>query len=202
MTLIVFALLAGAVQTIAPDRWVPGSILAWQRSWGTVRIAAFSVLVFALHVLLGFALYELFVLLPLGIDDDSLGLFSLIFLGVVGLIRVYRFSRIREGLYHAPRSRRAFYSVISLLGPSEMVIPVMYKARLEGMPPLPMLLALLGGTCAVGFVILIIARASLSRPFVLPQMLSWCQSRKAAFPMTAGALIGIGLLASRMMLRG
>jgi hypothetical protein len=198
MTLLLFAFLAGAVQMVAPDRWAPGSILAWQKSWGTVRIAAFSIVIFALHVALGYGLYELFLYLPFdvlgGIHDDSLAAFTLLFLGIVGLARMYRFSKIREDLYHAPHSRRTLYTVISLLGPSEMVIPVLYKARLDGMPPLPMLLSLLAGTCAVGFVILMIARAYLNRPFVLPQMLDWCQSRRAALPMAFGTVAGIILL--------
>ena len=76
-----FAALAGGVQTIAPDRWMPISVFVWQKGWSSWRIAAFSFLIFTLHVGLGFALYAGLAGLLSAISEDNLGIFSLLFLG-------------------------------------------------------------------------------------------------------------------------
>ena len=194
MELLAFAAIAGAIQMVAPDRWMPASVLAWQKGWRSSRVASFSLLALIVHLSLGFLIYGLIALLPIAIPSDSLGVFTLIFLGAVGTIRALRFSRFREVLFRSPDSRRAIYSILSLLGPSEMVVPVLMKAKLEGMPLFPMWVALLLGSWITGLVILGFTRVSWNRPMALPSAVQWCRSRTAALPMMAGALIGIALI--------
>lgn len=194
MDLLVFAAIAGAIQMVAPDRWMPTSVLAWQKGWRTTTLLRFSLFSSSVHLVLGFLIYELIALLPISLTSESLGIFTLIFLGIIGAIRAFRFSGVRELLFRSSDSRRAVYSILSLLGPSEMVAPVLLKARSQGMPLVPMLVAMLFGSWIAVFPILSIARASWSRPMALPSAVQWSRSRMAALPMLAGALVGIALM--------
>ena len=159
MSLFLFTALAGAAQMIAPDRWMPASVFAWQKGWKTGRIAAFSLLIFTVHVALGFAIYLALSKLLNEVPEEALGVFTLAFLGLIGTVRAIRFSRFREILYRGPQISAVIYTLISLLGPSEMVVPVLMKARSEGVPMLPALLPFWAGTCVIGFVVLLVARS-------------------------------------------
>ena len=199
MSVFLFAALAGAAQMIAPDRWMPASVFAWQKGWKSVRIAAFSLLIFSVHVGLGFGLYAVLARLLSAVSEDNLAIFSLLFLGLIGTVRAIRFSRFREILYRGPRVSAVIYTLLSLLGPSEMIIPVLMKARADGIPPLPALLPFWAGTCLAGFAMLIMARARWNEPMALPRAIQWCQSRVSALPMAAGALVGVVLMAIRII---
>jgi hypothetical protein len=195
--LLLFAALAGAVQVVAPDRWMPASVFVWRRGWRLNRIAGFAALIFSVHVLLGALLYFALSRIFWQVSEDYLGIFSLLFLGSIGTIRAIRFSRFREVLYRDPQSGRVVYSLLSLIGPSEMVIPVLMKAHLEGIAILPVLGAFLLGTTAAGLTALSLARGRWNRPMALPSAVQWAQSRMATVPMAAGAIIGVVLIALR-----
>lgn len=197
LTLIVFAALAGAVQMVAPDRWMPASVFVWRRGWHLDKLAGFSFMIFSVHVVLGFAIFAALAKVFAGVPENLLGVFSLIFLGSIGTVRAVRFSRFREVLYRDPQSRRVMYALMSLIGPSEMVIPVLMKARLDGIPMIPVLISFWLGTCLAGLMALSIARVRWNRPMALPSAVQWAQSRVATIPMAAGALVGLVLIVLR-----
>src|ERR1700746_4099076 len=99
MSIYFFAALAGAAQMMAPDRWMPASVFAWQKGWRLGRISAFSLLIFTVHVGLGFGLYAALAKLLVSVSEENLGIFSLLFLGLIGTVRAIRFTRLREILY-------------------------------------------------------------------------------------------------------
>lgn len=197
MNFMMFAALAGAVQMIAPDRWMPASIFAWQRGWSFARVALFTLLIFAAHLLMGLAVFGFFGRLFTVVPDEMLGAFSFIFLGAVGLIRVQRFDRIREILSRSRNSRRVLLTLLSLLGPSEMIVPILMKARLDDVS-LPMVIVVFfAGTWAAGLAGVAVSKAYWNKPLVLPAAFEWCQSRAAIVPMSAGVLLGIALISLR-----
>ena len=177
---------------------MPASVLAWQKGWPTSRIASFSLAALVFHLGLGAVIYALIAILPITIPANSLGIFTLVFLGAIGTVRALRFSRVREVLFRSPDSRRALYSILSLLGPSEMDVPVLLEAKVEGAPIYPILVAKLVGSWVTSLVILSFARASWNRPMALPSAVQWCRSRMATVPMMAGVLVGVALLFMRV----
>ncbi len=43
---ITLSFLAGAAHVLAPDHWMPGSVVAWQRGWGFIKTSLFSLGIF------------------------------------------------------------------------------------------------------------------------------------------------------------
>ncbi len=191
---MIFAAVCGAIQMVAPDRWMPASVFVWRRGWKFSKLAGFSLMSGSAHVLLGLVLYlalaKCFALVP----ENSLGVFSLLFLGAIGTLRAIRFSRFREVLFRDSHSTHIVGALISLVGPSEMIIPVLMKAHMDEAPLLPVVGAFWVGTCLAGVFGLVIARARWNQPMALPSAVQWAQSRMAAIPMAAGAVVGLVLI--------
>jgi hypothetical protein len=196
MILILFAAFAGAVQMIAPDHWMPASLLTWQRGWRMSQTILLSFALSLAHVLSGFALYLLFQPLLARVSESHLSAFTFILIGVAGIIRALRFSPVRQVLYRSSRLGRGLIAVFTLMGPSEMLIPVLMKAHIDQMDFGFLLVVFFTATWAAGTVFTVMSRAHWNRPSALPRSLDWCQSRMAAYPWVAAASVGIVFLTS------
>jgi hypothetical protein len=200
MSLIVFAALAGAVQMVAPDRWMPISVFAWQRGWTVSRSALFAFPLFLFHVLLGLGLY-LALQTPLShIREKNLAGFTFLLLGGFGLIRAVHFARMGHVIHRNPRwhnkALRGWLPLLFFLGPSEMVLPVLMKAHIDEMDPGFLLLVFFAATVVSGSILVGWARLSWNRPSFLPRAVDWCNSKIAAYPVAVSALVGVLLLSN------
>jgi hypothetical protein len=196
MNLILFAAFAGAVQMIAPDHWMPASLLTWQRGWRMSQTILLSLALSLVHVLSGFGLYLLFQPLLGRVAESRLPAFTFILIGVAGIIRALRFSPVRQVLYRSSRLGRGLIAVFTLMGPSEMIIPVLMKAHMDQMDFGFLLVVFFAATWVTGTVFTVMSRAYWNRPSALPRSLDWCQSRMAAYPWVAAASVGIVFLTS------
>jgi hypothetical protein len=204
MSLIVFAALAGAIQMVAPDRWMPISVFAWQRGWTISRTSLMAFPMFFVHVLLGCALY-LALQTPLShVAEKNLAGFTFLLLGGFGLLRAVHFSRMGHVIHRNPRwysqgqnkATRGWLPLLVFLGPSEMVLPVLMKARMDQMDPGFLLIIFLAATVVSGSFLVSYARLSWNRPSLLPRAVEWCNSKIAAYPVALSALVGMLLLTS------
>jgi hypothetical protein len=194
MSLILFAAFAGAIQMVAPDHWMPASIFSWQRGWTVSRTVLFAAFLALVHVLSGCFLYWAFDGLLAHIPETHLSLFTFLLVAGFGLIRTLRFSRVRQVIHRTPRFRTGFMAVLWLLGPSEMVIPVLLKADLHQMTIGFPLLVFFAATWSAGSLCIGVSRLLWNRPSFLPRTVDWCQKQFAAYPVAAGALVSVLLV--------
>ncbi|MCM2277949.1 MAG: hypothetical protein NDJ89_07710 [Oligoflexia bacterium] len=186
--------LAGAFHVIAPDHWVPASLLSWQRGWRSGRAAAFAALAFAAHVALGFLI---FLLLGRGIWDlasTNLLSFALVLVAGVAVIRAFRFRRIREVLSSGNNGVWGFFMVFSLLGPCESLIPILIKARSLGAGYVLPLLAFFAGTALSGLLLVFSGRFFWNRPHWLPRGVHAANQRLATVPVVTVVVLGLAFL--------
>src|SRR4051794_27706104 len=102
--LIFLSALAGGLHVLAPDHWVPSSLLSWQRGWRFPRAALFAALAFVAHVGSGFLIYAV-TIAPLGrryrhailaIGTSKLLALSILAVVLVLALRAVRFNRIKD----------------------------------------------------------------------------------------------------------
>lgn len=183
--------LAGALHVLAPDHWVPASILSWQKGWKASRVALFSILVFVSHLLLGFLIFFLARPLMEGISSSTLLAFSLTLVALVAIARGMRFSRIREVLRGGQGGIWGVFTVFSLLGPCESIIPVFIKAGHLGTGYLLPFSAFFAGTLVAGIALIFSGRMIWNRPQLLPRALNWSRLRVAVIPVVTGVVVGL-----------
>lgn len=193
----ILAFVAGAAQTLAPDHWFPLAVMAWQRGWGKRTSLFHTWLLLAVHVFLGAALF--FLMEPLW-DQWSSKTALRVAIGVVVigvLVRAYRLVRVREVARAGVSGRWAFYASVSLLGPSEALLPVMVKARELGTGYLLPMAAFGLGTTIVGVYLVFQSRSLMSKPLGLPRVLGWAETSMSVLPTAMALTFGIIFL-SRM----
>ena len=193
--LVLLAALAGAAHVLAPDHWLPASLLAWQRRWSFTKLSSFSLLAYVLHVAFGFFIFFFGIRFFRGVPASDLFAFSLILIVTIMIFRALRFSKIIEVQRTSPRNVWALLSVFSLLGPAESVIPILIKADQLGLGYALPLLAFLAGTVVTGTLAMLLGRAAWNRPFWLPRGLEMAHRKMAAFPVVILVAIGISFLA-------
>jgi hypothetical protein len=193
-TVFVLSVLAGAVQVLAPDHWLPASVLAWQRGWSIFRSMAFAFFAFVLHLSLGLLIY--FVCNPFlnHLNSASLFVFALALILTSMGLRMFRFSRIREVLGAGPRSTWGFFAVFSLLGPAEAIIPILVRSGQIGIGYLTPTLAFGFGTVTVGLVCVVVGRLLWNKPLWLPRGIYWARKRIAVIPVAAGLVVGLTVI--------
>lgn len=195
-TLLVMTLssAAGAVHVLAPDHWLPASVLAWQKGWSVWRTLFFALGVFTLHVLLGVLAFLGLNHWLLAIDSHWLLGFGVALVSVVMVIRMMRFSRVSEVLRTGRGSIWGALTVMSLLGPCEAVIPILIKAGHLGVGYLLPALSFLGGTVLGGLVLVLSGKVLWNRPMWLPLGLDWARRREVALPVVAVLALGLSAL--------
>lgn len=188
------AVLAGAVQVLAPDHWVPASILSWQRGWRWKRTATFALAAFLAHVLMGFGIFWLLNDVFEKMRPKEYLFFSIFLLVGSALARSLRMSRIREILRVGPRGAWGIFTVLSLLGPCETLIPVLLQARHLGVGYLLPSVGFFVGTCFSGILLVVAGRMIWNRPLWFTESVRWAERKLTSVPVAAGVLLGISLM--------
>lgn len=187
-------MLGGALHVLAPDHWVPVSLLSWQRGWRMSRLAAFSFLVFVPHIFLGFFIYWLILDRIARVPASAFFLFSVVFIVSVALVRRFRFKRIHEVLRTGPQGFSALITAFSLLGPSESLIPFLLKARSLGMGYIIPSVAFLLGTLLSGIVLIVSGKIVWNRPYWFPRTIKWTDQGMWVVPVMAGVILSLVFL--------
>ncbi|NDD90479.1 hypothetical protein EBZ37_00095 [bacterium] len=193
LTLAVLAFFIGALHTIAPDHWVPLSLLSWQRGWSSSKTRIASAQLLVIHVLLGMGFALLFSRWTEGLSERDLLVNSLLLVGGITLIRVFRFSRLREAFASGPQSKRGILAAWSLLGPAESIIPVVLRSNQVGSGFLLPCLAYAAGTLIAGTWLVFWGRSLWNRPWILPQGWALMQRSAPVIPILAFLLTGISV---------
>lgn len=192
--LITLSALAGAAHVLAPDHWVPLSILSWQRGWSLLRLIGFSLLAYGTHVLLGAALY--FVIAPFSRDLHPQHLFILaiaLMLAATSL-RGLRYNRMREVFGSGPKSVWSLLAAVSILGPAEALIPIFAKSFQMGAGYLLPLMSFLGGTLVAALIAILWGKQAWDSPVWIPRGIRWVNQRSSAVPFLLASTLGIAIL--------
>ena len=193
-TVLGIALLAGAVQGVSPDRWVPLSIHSWQRGWRNAQMFKMGIGLVTLHVALGLLLF--FIVSPFlnGSTETARGLVAAAIVLGGAVFRLGRFQRFREVLGAGTRGRWGVPAILSLMGPCELAIPLLMKSASGGQGLIPALLALWVGTAIGTLGVAVLARRYWNNPLRLAAVVDWTQGRGVVFPAAAMALIALQVL--------
>ncbi|OFZ81162.1 MAG: hypothetical protein A3K03_10675 [Bdellovibrionales bacterium RIFOXYD1_FULL_44_7] len=192
--MLVLSALAGAVHVLAPDHWLPASVLAWQRGWTFTKSSLFALFTFVIHLLAGVLIYFCFDSVLSGLQSTRLFAFSFILVFLVMTIRLLRFSRIKDIFRTGPRGLWAVFSVLSLIGPCESIIPILIKAKQMGIGYLLTILTFSLGTMIVGMASVVTGRYLWNRPLWLPRGISWSARGTALVPIAAGLAVGLSAI--------
>lgn len=192
--LVILSALAGAAHVLAPDHWMPASVLAWQRRWNFFKMLGFALWTYALHIISGFLIFLLCIHFFRDIAADNLLGFSLVLMLGVTFFRARRFTEMKEIHRTAHRNRWAVLGVVSLLGPCESVIPIFIKADQLGVGFLLPFLAFFLGTLIAGSVAIAFGRFAWNKPFWLPRGMNFAHQKMAAIPVVAVVAIGLSFL--------
>jgi hypothetical protein len=190
-TLLLLSLMAGSVHVLAPDHWVPASLLCWQRRWKPRAAVGFVLSSLLLHVASGFAIY--LVLAPL-LERIAVSRFFAFAVGLVVVgagIRAMRFSRIRDVLGLGSNWLWAALTVASLLGPCESIIPIFLKARQLGMGYLEPFMAFAAGTVLMGGAMIIGGGRIWNSPLHLTRSIRWANRPRSVVPIAAVVATGL-----------
>jgi hypothetical protein len=188
---LILSALAGSLHVLTPDHWIPSSLLVWQRNWGGRRAVAFSFGAFVLHILSGILIYLLFHRYLDTFESTRLFGFTLALVASVMVLRLLRYSKIKEVLQAGPRGAWGILAVLSLLGPCESIIPILIKCRQLGMGYLIPVIAFAVGTFVVGTGCMLTGRYLWSKPFLLPRGLHWASRVRTVLPMATALAIGM-----------
>jgi hypothetical protein len=195
------AALAGAVHVLAPDHWVPASLMSWRRRWSAGAVVLFASALLSVHVLGGLVIYWGFegarrALAPGWLSTPPF-LFSctLAAVGAMALVRVARFSQIRRVLYSNPGARFwSFLTLLSIIGPAEALLPVLVRARVTGLGIGVPLACFLGGCLGTGVACVFAGHRVWNQPHWLPTGISWAGRRRAAIPIVMAVAVGLTFL--------
>jgi hypothetical protein len=194
-SLLALSFMAGAVHVIAPDHWMPLSLLGWQKSWREGRLALLAAAGCCAHVLAGFIL---FLCMPPYIARLGARGFlwaAIAFVVVCGGLRSFRFQRIAETLRCKKDGGRALIAPLLLLGPAESLVPICFKAATAGNGYAGVLLAFMVGTFVSSVFLLSYGRITWNEPLKLVRNVSWtARGVVAALPAMVVVLAGIVLI--------
>jgi len=192
--MILLTILAGALHVLSPDHWLPTSVLAWQKGWRPTKTLIFSIGLFFSHVLTGYFLYLLFKKWSDGLDQLRLFYVSLLFVILVTLVRSVRLSKVKTVFRIGHQGIRGNFLAWSLLGPSEILVPIFVKSKDLGMGYLAPFGAFLVGTGIAGTLLVLLSQSWWNRPFGLPLGVHWVFRRRAVLPALAGVTVSLSLL--------
>ncbi len=188
---IIFFILAGTLHVIAPDHWLPASVLAWQRGWSVLKTIWFCIGIFFAHVLSGYLFYWVFQKCIPSQNSAQLFLLALFLMFAWIVLRVLRLVKLREVFQLGYQGIRGSFTVLFFLGPCEVMIPMFVKAKSLGMGYAVPFTAFLLGTWIAGIFLVLLGRFLWDRPLVLPWGINWIYRRIMAFPLVAGVTVNV-----------
>ena len=190
LALTALSALAGAIHVLAPDHWVPLSILSWQRRWRSSRASVFTSLALLVHVFSGVALY--FFLekwLQLYAPSRMFG-WAVAAVILILFLRGSRFSKIRDVQRVGPQGVWGPILVFSFLGPCESMVPILIKASSWGVGYLLPTAAFLVGSLLTGNVLVLAGRRAWSYPILLSRFLDRVTQWVMFVPLAAAMALG------------
>jgi hypothetical protein len=191
--LVLVAFLIGAMHMLAPDHWVPLSLLSWQKGWSTRKTRSTTLQLLLSHLLLGLVFALVMAELAVGLGSSDLLIFSLVLVGAVTMVRVFRFSRLQEAFSSGPYSKRGVLAAWSLLGPAESLIPIVLRSNEVGAGYLTPFVAYAAGTLLTGTWLVFWGRSLWNRPLILPRGWLLMQRSAPAIPLLAFMLTGLSV---------
>lgn len=151
--------LLGMIQTLTPDRWSPLSLYTWQKKWSETKTFILTTFFMLLHIFLGVGLF--LALSPLNLPLGAL------WLGVIA-IALYRFQhyeKIREVFWFSKdHGLQALYRVFLLLGPCELLVPVLVKATQSDISLRQTVVVFTGGVLIAAWVAVFWGKTLWNRP--------------------------------------
>lgn len=194
LLLLTLSLLAGAVQMSSPDRWVPGSLMSWQRAWTPGKDRVFPFLALAFHLGAGFLLYLALSPWLMELPTQTVFVASLSLVAVGALIRAIQSGSVHRLFQQASQGKRSLFRVLMILGPCEVLVPVLYKGKALGMGLLLPFAVFAAGSIATGALLHRRGRERWNAPERLVDTLAWAQSRGTTAPVAAGLVLGVILI--------
>jgi hypothetical protein len=191
--LVLVAFLIGATHMLAPDHWVPLSLLSWQKGWSSRKTRSMTLQLLFSHLLLGLVLALIMAEWAVGLGERDLLVFSLVLVGAVTLMRVFRFSRLQEAFSSGPYSKRGVLAAWSLLGPAESLMPIVLRSNEVGAGYLTPFLAYALGTLLTGTWLVFWGRSLWNRPLILPRGWMLMQRSAPVIPVLAFVLTGLSV---------
>lgn len=188
------AFLAGAVHMLAPDHWLPLSLVTWQRNWRTPGVVLTGTLAFLLHVAAGAGIYFLARGLLLRVSSDSLFLFAAVLLTGMMTVRLLGYRYLPTLFISGPQGTRPVFAAVLFLGPCESLIPILMRSAQLGLPSFTTISVFALGTLMAGMVGIFLGRLICDRPEWLPASLAWTRESPAWAPALGGILIGLALI--------
>jgi hypothetical protein len=187
------ACFAGAIHMVSPDHWVPFSVMSWQRGWRFPRLFGASLLLSLAHVGLAFLIYLALQFFLNPIPASSLVIFAGVLVATLALVRTLRFDRIGEVFGGGGRKKSVYglSTVLSLLGPSEVLLPILMKARMIGVARETVLAGFTLGTLSAILFLALASHLAWNQPSRLPRLLSLTRSRFALAPMSVGIALAV-----------
>jgi len=191
--LVLVAFLIGAMHMLAPDHWVPLSLLSWQKGWSSRKTRSTTLQLLLSHLLLGLVLALIMAEWAVGLSGRDLLVFSLVLVGAVTMLRVFRFSRLQEAFSSGPYSKRGVLAAWSLLGPAESLIPIVLRSNEIGAGYLTPFVAYAVGTLLTGTWLVFWGRSLWNRPLILPRGWMLMQRSAPVIPLLAFVLTGLSV---------
>ncbi len=190
--LLLLSAMAGAVHVLAPDHWIPASLLGWRRGWTNRRLALFAASGLLAHVALGLLIYFAFRDFLEAFAAARLFAFTLAFVCLVGLVRALRFSKVEDIFRSRAQSGWQVWTILSLLGPCESIVPILIKSSQMGVGYAAATGAFLVGTVSTGVVLMISGRFLWDRPELFS---IWGGVlRRRVGPIPIAGIVAVGLL--------
>lgn len=194
MELTWVALVAGLAHVLAPDHWIPGSLLTWQRRYGGFKTTLLAIALYALHVAVGAAIYFTFARWLNPLEGRPFFQFTVALVALTSTLRGLRVPRI-EGVFRTgPTGRWGIWGVFKLLGPAESLIPILIKANHVGSGYALSTVGYFAGTLVAGTALMGVGHQFWNQPLLLPRVLAWSQRKLASLPAAAALAVGLGFL--------
>ncbi|MBC7692681.1 MAG: hypothetical protein H7222_13045 [Methylotenera sp.] len=189
--MLTFSFLAGVLHALAPDHWIPASILVWQKGWSSRRSSLFASALLIFHILLGVGVYFAFSPMLKHLGPSRMITFTMGLVVAVLLVRLFRFSKIRDMLGTGSGNLWGVFAVVSLLGPCETIIPLLLRSNQLGHGYLLALGAFACGTLISGLSSIWMGRLIWNRPSWFPKGLQLAEGSSVVLPVLALTALGL-----------
>lgn len=187
--LVLISFLVGVIQTFSPDHWVPLSLMSWKKRWDTWKNIGVVGVSFFFHILSGFFIFLLFRNWLLQLSWQKLLILSEVSLLTAASLRWFRFTQRKNVLVIGQNQVWGGLTVLSLLGPSESLVPILVKSHQMGTGYLLPLIFFGVGSWLAGVLLVRIGKFVWNRPLLFTQTFGWIYQKGISFPMTASLLM-------------
>lgn len=190
---MVMASLAGVITSFIPDRWMPASLIAWKSGFSASKTSLYNASLTLAHVALGVGIFAVFNSQLTTLREGNNGLLLGAFLLAMILVRFFRFKGLKEILKAPAETPLMRQSTIafSLIGPNEIIIPILIKASGSHAHMVQATVAYTTGLVVTSALLAVVGRKVWSTPTILPRGIRAASQGMTLLPL----LMGLGLTA-------